>query len=67
MMNTDDSSRMAIDPVCGMKADPLTSRIFSTSKKNDFYFCAEAGAVSIRAVHFVRPIFSSIMLMPIKR
>jgi len=63
-MNTDYSSRMAIDPVSGMKAGLLTSRIFFTSKKNDFYFCAEAGAVSTRAVHFLRPIFSSIMLIP---
>ncbi|MFZ0611896.1 MAG: YHS domain-containing protein [Desulfobacterales bacterium] len=42
MINNIASSRMAIDPVCGMKVDPQTSRIFSTYKKNDFYFCADA-------------------------
>lgn len=41
-MSTVDSSDMAIDPVCGMKVDPQTSRIFSTYKKNNIYFCAEA-------------------------
>ena len=42
MTNTADTSRTAIDPVCGMKVDPQTSRIFSTYKKNTVYFCAEA-------------------------